>query len=627
MPVRLLEGNAHANLLGRLLTLALFAGLGLAFVSASARVASAQTLNTGSPDLVISQVYTRGGESGAAFRNDYVEIFNRGNTTINLADYSVQTLVVANPQPGFPGGIIAVTTRFVSSGGGGPLAPGEHRLIVFGSSGGNGSPLPGVFFPNDDFNMPGNFGRVAIVRGAAPLGQFGCPVGTDAALVDFFSYGTATCAEGPAVFPAPTATNAAFRNSNGCADTDSNVTDFAAAAANPRTDSTPASPCNLAPPANTVQFEVASASVNEGAGSAEIFVTRAGDTTGAASVQYATSNNAADTTDRNDYTTAFGTLGFAAGETRKSFRVLITDDVRPEGFGENLVVGLANPSGAALGATHITRLDITDNDATAAPNPIDATGFFVRQHYADFLSRVPDEPGRVFWTTEIDNCGADAACREVKRVNVSAAFFLSIEFQDTGFFAYRAHKASYPDSAVFRPRGFPVYRELWRDTQRIGKDVVVGEGDWKQQLDANKAAYMAEFVTRPEFLIRYPSTQTPAQFVDALNATAGSPLSQTERDQQVANLTAAGNISAGRAAVLNSVAEDADFKTAEINRAFVLTQYFGYLRRNPFSAPDSDFTGYDFWLGKLNEFNGNYIQAEMVKAFINSTEYRQRFAQ
>ncbi|HEX6186227.1 MAG TPA: Calx-beta domain-containing protein [Pyrinomonadaceae bacterium] len=621
------EGAAHAHLLRRLLTLALFAGLGLAAAAVSARSASAQTLNTGSPDLVISQVYTRGGETGATFRNDYIEIFNRGNTTINLANYSIQMLVIANPQPGFPGGLIGATNRFVSSGGGGPLAPGEHRRIVLGSSGSNGVLLPGSVSPNNDFNMPGDFGRVAIVRGAAPLGQFGCPVGTDAALVDFFSYGTATCAEGPTVFPAPTATNAALRNSNGCADTDNNVTDFTSVAADPRTDSTPAPPCNLAAPANTIQFETAFAVVDESAGSAEIFVTRTGDTTGAASVQYATSNNTSDTTDRNDYATTFGTLGFAAGETRKSFRVLITDDARPEGLVENFVVGLANPSGAALGATHVMRLDLTDTDTAAAPNPIDATDFFVRQHYADFLSRVPDESGRVFWTAEIDNCGADAQCREVKRVNVSAAFFLAFEFQDTGFFAYRAHKASFPDNAAFRPRGFPVYRELWRDAQRIGKGIIVGEGDWRQQLDANKAAYMTEFVMRPEFLIRYPATQTPEQFVDTLNATAGSPLSQAERDQQVANLTAAGNTPAGRAAVLNSVVEDSDFKTAEINRAFVLMQYFGYLRRNPFSVPDSDFTGFDFWLGKLNEFNGNYIQAEMVKAFISSAEYRQRFKQ
>ena len=95
----------------------------------------------------------------------------------------------------------------------------------------------------------------------------------------------------------------------------------------------------------------------------------------------------------------------------------------------------------------------------------------------------------------------------------------------------------------------------------------------------------------------------------------------------MANLTAAGNNASGRAAVLAAVAEDTDFKNAEFNRAFVLMQYFGYMRRNPFDIPDSNFDGYDFWLGKLNQFGGNYIQAEMVKAFISSTEYRNRFVQ
>ena len=54
-------------------------------------------------------------------------------------------------------------------------------------------------------------------------------------------------------------------------------------------------------------------------------------------------------------------------------------------------------------------------------------------------------------------------------------------------------------------------------------------------------------------------------------------------------------------------------------------QYFGYLRRNPNDTPDSDFAGYNFWLNKLTQFNGNFVSAEMVKAFINSGEYRQRF--
>jgi hypothetical protein len=56
-------------------------------------------------------------------------------------------------------------------------------------------------------------------------------------------------------------------------------------------------------------------------------------------------------------------------------------------------------------------------------------------------------------------------------------------------------------------------------------------------------------------------------------------------------------------------------------------QYFGYLRRNPFDPPEAtgDFQGYNFWLNKLNQFNGNFVQAELVKAFISSVEYRHRF--
>jgi len=63
-----------------------------------------------------------------------------------------------------------------------------------------------------------------------------------------------------------------------------------------------------------------------------------------------------------------------------------------------------------------------------------------------------------------------------------------------------------------------------------------------------------------------------------------------------------------------------------MNRSFVQMQYFGYLRRNPNDSPDADFSGYNFWLNKLNQFNGDFVKAEMVKAFISSAEYRRRFS-
>jgi hypothetical protein len=80
-----------------------------------------------------------------------------------------------------------------------------------------------------------------------------------------------------------------------------------------------------------------------------------------------------------------------------------------------------------------------------------------------------------------------------------------------------------------------------------------------------------------------------------------------------------------RASVLREVTRDDDFVQRETNRAFVLLQYFGYLRRNPDDPPNDDMSGYDFWLNKLNQFGGNFIRAEMVRAFITSIEYRGRF--
>jgi hypothetical protein len=87
----------------------------------------------------------------------------------------------------------------------------------------------------------------------------------------------------------------------------------------------------------------------------------------------------------------------------------------------------------------------------------------------------------------------------------------------------------------------------------------------------------------------------------------------------------AGGGDAGRAAALRSVAESNSVSNKLFNEAFVLMQYFGYLQRNPNDPPDSDYSGYNFWLNKLTQFNGDYIAAEMVKAFISSKEYRQRF--
>jgi Tol biopolymer transport system component len=273
-----------------------------------------------------------------------------------------------------------------------------------------------------------------------------------------------------------------------------------------------------------------------------------------------------------------------------------------------------------------------------AENPIDDRYFLVRQQYVDFLGREPDAAGEDFWIKELSQCGNDQGCLEAKRINVSAAFFLSIEFQQTGYFVERTYKGAYGDAkgtstwSGSHQLDVPIVRfnEFLSDTQKIGQDVVVLQSGWEQKLESNKQAFFLDFVQRPRFTVAFPDSITPEQFVDRLNQNAGNVLSPTERSQAV-NLFGGSSYANNKTAcaqALRLVAENQNFNASEFNRAFVLMQYFGYLRRNPDDAPESsrDYSGYDFWLTKLNNFHGNYIDAEMVEAFITSIEYRQRFA-
>jgi aldose sugar dehydrogenase len=392
--------------------------------------------------------------------------------------------------------------------------------------------------------------------------------------------------------------------------------------------------------ASSVQFSAATYFVSESAGRAVVTATRLGDTSAGTTVNYATSDmaganncnvNSGNASSRCDYSNTIGALHFAAGETFKTISVPLTDDAYAEG-NENFTVSLSGATGSSLGSPNVATITITDNESTAGANPISVTDFFVHQHYLDFLSREPDAGGFQFWIDQILTCGNDPQCPEVRRINVSVSFFLSIEFQQTGYFTERAYKAAYGSGTGTSTLGgahqlsVPIIRlnEFLPDSQTIAQGVIVGQGNWQQKLDDNKNAFLAEFVQRSRFTAEFPLAMTAAQFVDKLNVNAGNPLSQSERDQLVSDL---GTNARTRAQVLRTVVENANFANLEFNRAFVLMEYFGYLRRNPNDAPEQtlDYTGYDFWLTKLNQFNGNYINAEMVKAFISSIEYRQRF--
>jgi subtilisin-like proprotein convertase family protein len=261
---------------------------------------------------------------------------------------------------------------------------------------------------------------------------------------------------------------------------------------------------------------------------------------------------------------------------------------------------LGNATDAAFTATR---------DSIIGSNRIDRPEYFVRQHYLDFLGREPDESGFNFWSDQILSCGADAACGERRTINVSAAYFLSMEFQDTGGLVDKVYRASYGRR--------PTYVEFMPDTATVARNVIVGRADWAQQLEANKQAFIDGWVQRAAFQTAYGGL-TNASYVDALLSHTGVDFSQGERDALVDGLNTS---SLTRAGALRQIAEDGRFVAARRNEMFVMMEYFGYLRREP------DASGYAFWLNKLNQFGGNFEQAEMVKAFIVSSEYRDRFRQ
>lgn len=242
-------------------------------------------------------------------------------------------------------------------------------------------------------------------------------------------------------------------------------------------------------------------------------------------------------------------------------------------------------------------------------NPLDTPEYFVRQHYLDFLGREPDEAGFNFWSDQMIECGGDAACLQRRTINVSAAYFLSIEFHETGELVDKLYRASFAR--------MPLYNEFVPDTSAVARNVVVGQPLWSQTLAANKQALLNDWVQRPAFRAAYDGLSNEA-YVDTLISHTGVSFSDSERGQLLDSLN---NQTSSRADVLRAVAENENFANAKRNEAFVMMQYFGYLRRDP------DTAGFNFWLNKLNSFGGNFEQAEMVKSFLVSGEYRSRFAQ
>jgi len=277
--------------------------------------------------------------------------------------------------------------------------------------------------------------------------------------------------------------------------------------------------------------------------------------------------------------------------------------------------------------------------ATTTANPIDDPQFFVRQQYRDFLNREPDAPGLVHWVGEITACNDPsrrqpgeslALCTDRTRTNTSAALFLSPEFPYTGYFVYRLYKGSLNKNGG--ASRVPTYQEFLRDVRQVASGIIQNNQLSAAVIEANKRAFAEEFTKRAEFRSLYDPLSN-FDYVERLFQTTGIDVSATEKQALVQGLNSQTET---RASVLQKVVDGAvviaegnqhfttsygrAFYEKEFNPAFVLIEYFGYLQREP------DPPGYQHWLDKLNLY-GNYVDAEMVKSFITSPEYRARFGQ
>jgi hypothetical protein len=288
-----------------------------------------------------------------------------------------------------------------------------------------------------------------------------------------------------------------------------------------------------------------------------------------------------------------GTVTIPDGSAFTTFSIPIVDDSYAEGT-ESFTVTLSNPVGAPLGSQTSATITIGDNEASNGPNPIDQTAFFVRQHYIDFLGREPDPLGFQGWQDTINNCPpGNTTC---DRIHVSSNFFQSQEFRERGYFVYR-----------FYPTAFgrkPEYEEFIPDLASVSGFLN------DAQLEAAKVAFINDFMARPAFTSVYnPLDNT--QYVDTLLARAN--ITHPARNFWI---TALGDGSRTRAQVLREIAESGEVYTKYFNQAFVVMQYFGFLRRNPDAF-------YLDWIAVLNanpsDFRG------MISGFINSSEYRSRF--
>ena len=197
---------------------------------------AAPAAQSASPDLVVSQLFAGGGNSGAPFTNDFVELFNRGSAAVDISGWTVQYASA--------GGSTWQATALA-----GTVQPGHYYLVQLASAAAIGSPLP-TPDATGTTNLAVSGGKVALVRDGTLL-TCGASAGSCAGaaqLADLIGYGSAADFEGSGAAPAINNTSAEIRARSGCTDTDDNASDFSADAPAPRNSASPAGSCGSQPP-------------------------------------------------------------------------------------------------------------------------------------------------------------------------------------------------------------------------------------------------------------------------------------------------------------------------------------------------------------------------------------------
>jgi len=198
----------------------------------AALLLSAPSALAATSSVVVSQIYAGGGNAGATYQNDFVELFNRGGSAVDLTGWTVQYASAAS-------------TSWSTTALAGSIQPGRHYLVQLASTAAVGTVLPAPE-ATGTANLAASGGKVALVRDATAL-ACGATAGSCAGaalLEDLVGYGTATDYEGGGAAPALTSTTAVVRDGGGCTDTDSNTDDFASATPAPRNGSVAAAACS-----------------------------------------------------------------------------------------------------------------------------------------------------------------------------------------------------------------------------------------------------------------------------------------------------------------------------------------------------------------------------------------------